>query len=94
MPRMLRPKAVVLPDSALVPSANQGTPPKRFTHQVVAEQPFHYAAPPPGAAASDGRFAPGTKLLMLERGDGPLCWVQDGQGVCAWTAFAGLRALR
>lgn len=93
MPRMLRPKATVLPDSALVPDANLKPPPKRFTHQVVAEQPFYYAAAQ-ADPAPDGRFAPGTKLLLLEHGDGPLCWVQDGQGVCAVTAFAGLRALR
>jgi hypothetical protein len=93
MPRMLRPKATVLPDSALVPAANLKPPPKRFTHQVVAEQPFHYAEAQANAAP-DGCFAPGTKLLLLEHGDGPLCWVQDGQGLCALTAFAGLRALR
>ena len=93
MPRMLRPKAVVLPDSSLVPDANLKAPPKRFTHEVIAEQPFYYAAAQAGAAP-DGRFATGTKLRLLEHGDGPLCWVQDGKGVCSVTDFAGLRALR
>ena len=93
MPRMLRPDATVLPESALVPDANLKPPPTRFTHQVVAEQPFHYTAAQAGDVP-DGRFAPGTQLLLLEHGDGhPLCWVQDGRGVCAVTPFAGLRAL-
>ena len=94
MPRMLRPKAVVLPDAALVPSANSRPPPKRFTHEVVAEQPFHYADGAAVDAAPAGHFAPGTRLLLLERGAGPLCLVQDRSGLCVTTAFAGLRALR
>jgi hypothetical protein len=91
---MLRPKAAVLPDSALVPGANLKPPPKRFTHQVLAEQPFYFAAAAQADAAPDGRFAPGTKLLLLEHGEGPLCWVEDAHGVCAATPFAGLRPLR
>jgi hypothetical protein len=91
MPRMLRPKATVLPDSALVPSANLLPPPRHFTHEVVAEQPFQYVA---GDSPPAGCFAPGTPLLLRERGDGPLCSVQDASGLCVLTAFAGLRALR
>lgn len=93
MPRMLRPKAMVLPDSALVPDANLRPPPKQFTHRVTTEQPFYYAVAQ-ADAMPDGRFAPGTKLLLLEHSDGPMCWVQDRRGVCVVTAFAGLRALR
>jgi len=89
---MLRPKANVLPDAALVPPANLKPPPKRFTHQVVAEQPFHFAEAQ-ADAAPDGHFAPGTRLLLLSHGSGPLCTVQDAQGLCAVTALAGLRAL-
>jgi hypothetical protein len=90
MPRMLRPKAAVLPDAALVPSANLKPPPRRFTHEVVAEQPFQYD----GDAAPAGHFAPGTRLRLLEHDAGPLCLVQDRSGLCVMTAFAGLRALR
>jgi hypothetical protein len=90
MPRMLRPKATVLPDSALVPSANLLPPPRHFTHEVVAEQPFQYAA---RDCAPDGHFAAGTHLLLLEHGQGPLCRVQDRNGLCVMTAYAGLRAL-
>ncbi len=91
MPRMLRPKATVLPDAALVPSANLKPPPRRFTHEVVAEQAFRYA---PSDAAPAGHFAPGTRLRLLEHDAGPLCRVQDRSGLCVVTAFAGLRALR
>ncbi len=91
MPRMLRPKATVLSNSALVPSANLLPPPKRFTHEVVAEQPYRYAA---GDSSPAGHLAPGARLLLLERGEGPLCRVQDRNGLCVTTAFAGLRALR
>ena len=91
MPRMLRPKATVLPDSALVPSANLLPPPRHFTHEVVAEQPFQYAA---DDCTPDGRFAAGTRLLLLDHGQEPLCRVQDRNGLCVMTAFAGLRALK
>jgi len=93
MPRMLRPKATVLADAALVPAANLKPPPKRFTHQVVAAQPFHFSAAQ-ADAAPDGHFAPGTRLLLLARDEGPMCTVQDAQGLCVVTALAGLRPLR
>ncbi|OUM04446.1 hypothetical protein [Variovorax sp. JS1663] len=92
MPRMLRPKSVVLPESAVVPEANVKPPPRRFTHEVIADQAFHFAAGP-ADAPPDGHFAAGTRVLLLERGEGPMCFVQDRQGLCAFTAFAGLRAL-
>ena len=92
MPKMLRPKAQVLPDGALVPPANLKPPPKQFTHQVVAEQPFYFDAQQADGAAP-GRFAPGTRLLMLEHDGGPLCRVQDGRGLCVVTPVAGLRTL-
>jgi hypothetical protein len=91
---MLRPKATVLPDPALVPSANLKPPPRRFTHEVVAEQPFYYDCDAAADAAPAGHFAPGTRLRMLEHDAGPLCLVQDRSGLCVVTAFAGLRALR
>ena len=52
---------------------------------VIAAQQAGGAAP--------GRFAPGTRLLMLEHDGGPLCRVQDGRGLCVVTPVAGLRTL-
>ena len=92
MPRMLRPKANVLSDAARVPDANLRPPPKRFTHRVVIEQPFHFTAAQT-VSAPDGHFAPGTPLLLIAHRDGPLCEVQDAQGLCVVTAYAGLRSL-
>ena len=90
---MLRPKAVVLPDSAVVPAANQKPPPARLTHEVVVDLPYHYARARVDQAP-DGRFAAGAKVFMHERGKGPLCRVVDPQGLCAIVAFEGLRPLR
>jgi hypothetical protein len=92
VPKMLRPKATVLPDAALVPAVEPGARPTHFTHQVVAEQPFH-RADRPADAAPDGRFAPGTKLLLLARSEGAHCLVQNADGICAVTAFDGLEPL-
>jgi hypothetical protein len=92
MARMLRPKAVVLPDAALVPEAGPKPGRRRFTHEVVSEQPYYPGDAPAGAPA-EGLFAAGTKVLLLEHGGGALCRVQDRRGIPLATAFAGLRAL-
>lgn len=83
--RVIRPKAVVLPDSALLSN--------RFTHEVVAAQAYFYAHPTP-AARPDGFFAAHTKLVLLEHAAGPQCRVADEHGKPVYTAFAGLRRLR
>jgi len=93
MPRMLRPKATVLPDSALVPADKQRAPPRRFTHRVRATQAFHFEAPQADQAA-DGQLPAGARVKLLQQGDGPLCTVVDEHGVCVVTDFAGLQPLR
>lgn len=93
MPRMLRPKAIVLPDSALVPADKQRAPPRRFTHRVLADQPFHFEAPQ-GDQAADGQLQAGARVKLLQQGEGPLCTVVDEHGVCVVTDFAGLQPLR
>lgn len=92
MGTMLRPKVVVLAESAVVPAANQKSPPTRFTHEVATEQPYYYSRAR-SDLAPDGQLSAGTKLLLLARGKGPMCRVQDGHGLCVMTAFAGLRPL-
>ena len=56
---VIRPEKRILPDAAAVPAKNQAPVPRRFTHELAAEQPFFYslrdtepAAPCPPAAAS------------------------------------------
>jgi hypothetical protein len=90
MPRFLRPKASVLPESALIPAANLVQPaPTRFTHALRAAQPYHYSEPAPGQAP-DGEFEAGTKLALQGHVVGPWCHVVDGRGLSVVTALAGL----
>lgn len=93
MGRILRPKATVLPKSALVPEENLAQPPAHFTHEVVAEQPYFYAEAG-RSRTPDGTFAAGTKVQLLSHDQGELCRVVDGQGLRVSTAFEGLRALK
>jgi len=83
---MLRPKAKVLPDSALVDR------PGKFTHEVVSEQPYYIGAA--DGAKPEGSLSKGTKVVLLHRGKGPLCQVEDEHGKQVVTAYSGLRALR
>ena len=93
MDRMTRPKAEVLPDSALVPEANLlDAPPAHFTHEVVRKQPYFYSSPIQDAPP-DGSYPAGAKVLLLTHDGGPMCRVADARGVCAMTAFSGLRPL-
>ncbi len=93
MDHMLRPKATVLPESAMVPDRNiLQPPPTQFTHEIIAEQPYYFTSPQQ-AAPPEGKFPAGTKLLLLSHGKGPMCEVADGQGLRVATAFDGLRSL-
>ena len=92
MGTFLRPKAKVLPASAMLPEANRlERPPARFTHKVKAAQPYFYDES--AARPADGRFAAGTKVALLDRGQGPLCRVADARGLSVYTARDGLAAL-
>jgi hypothetical protein len=82
--RVIRPKAVVLPDSALLSN--------RFTHEVIAAQPYFRAAPTPQSRPA-GVLAKGTQVVLIEHLGGPMCRVVDQRGTPFYTAFAGLRAL-
>lgn len=89
---MLRPRTTVLPDAAMVPEANLRAPPARLSHALRHGQTYHYVA----AAADcppDGQLAAGTQVLLLDEGTGVQCQVLTAQGLCVFTACAGLRAL-
>jgi hypothetical protein len=93
VPRVTRPKPIVLPDSALVPERNLvHPPPARFTHEVIAPQPYYFIGPrqpmPP-----EGQFVAGTKVAVLKR-LGPICRVADARGLCVVTAYDGLRPIQ
>jgi hypothetical protein len=87
-----RPKMSVLPDSAVVPDENMLPPPKKFTHLVVAEQPYFYSdAPKPATPA--GTFAAGTRVLLSSHDDGAMCRVVDERGLHVFTACDGLQRI-
>lgn len=92
MDRMLRPKATVLPESAVVPERNLVQPPTEFTHEVVAEQPYYYSRPQPNTPP-DGKFSAGTRVKLSAHKSGPYCEVVDARGLRVTTAFKGLRPL-
>ena len=94
MGRMIRPKATVLPESALVPDRNLlQPPPNKFTHEVIADQPYYYSIPGK-KDAPDGTFPAGTEVVVLSHDGGSMCNVADGRGLHVVTAFKGLRPIR
>ena len=89
---MLRPKALVVPASALVPLDRLvQPPPNRFTHVERERQAYYYDARP--GRRPDGEFAEGTPVVLMVHDRGGLCRVVDGQGLYVTTAFEGLRKL-
>ena len=96
MPRMLRPKVTVLPDSALVSAATAKGRTKQPTHEVMSEQPYYLerANEVVDGAPVDGHLSKNAKVALLRRGAGPLCRVEDAAGRQVTTPFSGLRPLR
>ena len=93
MDNVLRPKAVVLQDSALIPPVNRiSPPPNQFTHEVNVTQPFYYEDPEEGGSSA-GQFTAGTKVVVLVYSGGSLCRVVDHRGLYVATAYEGLRPL-
>jgi hypothetical protein len=89
--RMLRPKAVVLGDAALIPEHRLITPPPdQFTHEVRRAQPYYceQTSGPP-----DGQFAAGARVVLMRYEGGAYCRVVDSRGLYVATTFAGLRRL-
>jgi hypothetical protein len=88
---MLRPKAVVLENEALVPRRNViKPPPNQFTHKVKRSQPFFYEDP---RDEPDGEFEEGTPVVLMVYHGGAPCRVVDGHGLYVETAYGGLHRL-
>jgi hypothetical protein len=88
---MLRPKAVVLRDVALVPEHRSvKPPPNQFTHEVRRIQPYYYDPP---HAAPDGEFSAGARVVLIVYHGGEYCRVIDARGLYVETAYEGLRRL-
>jgi len=93
MEHIIRPKAVVLSDSALIPDDNLIVPPpNQFTHEVKRAQPYYYAGAQQGSPP-DGEFAEGTNVVLLVYDGGQYCRVADGQGIYAEIKHDSLRRL-
>jgi len=91
--RMIRPKAVVLSDAAMVPGRNLiDPPPNQFTHQLRKSQPYYYTQAQ-GAATPDGEFAVGTQVVFMTYDGGAYCRVVDARGLYVETAYEGLRSV-
>ena len=84
MERMLRPKKLVLPDSAIVDRA--------ATHVVSEEQPYYLDKPGKGSEP-DGTLRARTKVSLVSRGRGEMCLIEDAEGRRVYTSFAGLRSI-
>jgi hypothetical protein len=89
--RVLRPKAVVLGDEALVPEHSMiHPPPNRFTHEIERSQPYYYDEP---GGTPAGRFAAGTEVVLMRDDGGDYCRVVDARGLYVTTARGGLRRI-
>ncbi|WOH68169.1 hypothetical protein [Bradyrhizobium sp. BWA-3-5] len=94
MDGMKRPKAVVLPDSALIPSSCQLSPaPNQFTHELMRSQPF-YASQGASGGPPAGQFDAGAKVVLLYCDGTDFCRVLDGAGRYVETRLDGLRKLQ
>ena len=92
--RIIRPKSVVLSDSAILPEKNLIKPrPNQFTHELSQAQPYYYSRPE-GEAAPDGELPEGAQLVLMVYEGGPYCRVVDSQGLYVETKYAGLRPCR
>jgi hypothetical protein len=93
MKGVLRPKATILEDSALVPRENRISPaPKRFTHILTRSQPFYFKEAQQGGPP-DGEFPLETKLLLLQFEGGRYCRVADERGLNVEIEYDALKKL-
>jgi hypothetical protein len=87
---VLRPQKSVLPDAATVPKTNQAPVPRRFTHELITEQPFYYTA---RGTEPAGTLSAGSHVRLETEGR-TRCRVVDGRGLSVFTACDGVQPLR
>jgi hypothetical protein len=89
---VVRPRALVLPDDALLPAANVEARPTRLTHEVTRDAPYTLAE----GAAPAGTLAAGTRVAVRgrRRGEGRPCRVVRDDGLAVYVPCDALRALR
>jgi len=84
-----RPEKRVLPDAATVPAKNQAPVPRRYTHEVAAEQPFYYSL---RDAEPAGTLSAGSRVRLASEGR-TRCRVVDARGLAVYVACDGLTPL-
>ena len=89
MKGVLRPQKSVLPDAATVPRKNQAPVPRRFTHELIAAQPFYYS---PRSQEPAGTLPAGSRVRLSTEGR-TRCRVIDARGLSVYTAADGLKPL-
>jgi hypothetical protein len=94
MEGFVRPQAVVLPETALVPPHNLVTPPpNQFTHELVRHEPFYFTPPGAGDARPDGELPVGCGVVLMVYEGGTTCRVVDGRGLYVVIRSDALRRL-
>ena len=86
MKGVIRPEKRILPDAAAVPAKNQAPVPRRFTHELAAEQPFFYSLRDTEPA---GTLSAGSRVRLTSEGR-TRCRVVDARGLAVYVACAGL----
>ncbi|MEO5823674.1 MAG: hypothetical protein ABIT71_24480 [Vicinamibacteraceae bacterium] len=89
MKGVLRPQKSVLPDAATVPKKNQVPVPRRFTHELITEQPFYYTARGQEPA---GTLSAGSRVRLDTEGRAR-CRVVDARGLVVYVACGALEQL-
>lgn len=90
MEGFIRPDAVVLPESAVVPDKNIITPaPNQFTHELTRPQPFYFGGAQQGRPP-DGELPEGAKVVLLLHDGGSYCRVADRRGLYVEVAYDSL----
>ena len=90
MENVNRPAVAVLADASQIPERNLIRPPPNcFTHRLTVEQPYRYFGPMQSTVPV-GRFAAGTRVILMHHDGGAVCRVVDHQGLYVETAFSGL----
>ena len=93
MARMIRPKAVVLDNDAMIPDRNIVKPaPNQFTHVVTQTKPYYYNGRE-NAKAPDGEFKQQTRVVLIRHDGGNDCWVASEEGLYAETDYRNLKKL-
>ena len=89
---MLRPEPTVLGDESLVPDTNiVDPPPKHFTHELVADEPYRFDRDTPKPEA-DGVLQSGTLVIVVFEGK-DRSRVVDNTGLSVEVSNATLRKL-